>query len=194
MALLVYLIIFFIFALLLLLIGKFNQPFEKALVGYTRLYNYIMKLFVIDIKEEFEDLTITTPIIISNHVNWFDIFYMVLRLLPISFISKGDVANYPLIGTLARAINCIFLDRKDTENRKSAVQDIKQRIIDYNNKIEGAFPLIIFPEGTTSNGKGILKFKMGAFENLSEITAFCLHYECKLMLTQVKTLTWVWIR
>ena len=121
MALLVYLIIFFIFALLLLLIGKFNKPFEKALVGYTRLYNYIMKLFVIDIKEEFEDLTITTPIIISNHVNWFDIFYMVLRLLPISFISKGDVANYPLIGTLARAINCIFLDRKDTENRKSAV-------------------------------------------------------------------------
>lgn len=80
-----------------------------------------MKTFVIDIQEEFEDLQITTPIIISNHVNWFDIFYMVLRFLPISFISKGDVANYPIVGTLARAINCIFLDRKNSDNRKSAV-------------------------------------------------------------------------
>lgn len=41
-----------------------------------------------------------------------------------------------------------------------------------------AFPLIIFPEGTTSNGKVIIKFKSGAFDNLSPLTVMCLHYSC----------------
>lgn len=40
------------------------------------------------------------------------------------------------------------------------------------------FPLLIYPEGTTSNGKGLLTFKNGAFEHLPPITAYCLKYEC----------------
>lgn len=41
---------------------------------------------------------------------------------------------------------------------------------------QGHFPLVIFPEGTTSNGKGLLTFKSGAFEGTPPITAFCLKY------------------
>lgn len=44
--------------------------------------------------------------------------------------------------------------------------------------VKNKFPLVIFPEGTTSNGNGLLTFKNGAFENMSSITAFCLRYEC----------------
>lgn len=43
---------------------------------------------------------------------------------------------------------------------------------------KNVFPLLIYPEGTTSNGKGLLTFKNGAFEHLSPITAYCLKYEC----------------
>jgi len=42
--------------------------------------------------------------------------------------------------------------------------------------VKNKFPLVIFPEGTTSNGNGLLTFKNGAFENMSSITAFWLKY------------------
>ena len=89
MVLSIFFLIFFCFALVLSVLGSYNETFQKALVTYPKLFTPIMKLLVIDIKEEFDDINITTPIVISNHVNWFDIFYYVLRCLPMSFISKG---------------------------------------------------------------------------------------------------------
>jgi hypothetical protein len=38
---------------------------------------------------------------------------------------------------------------------------------------------MIFPEGTTSNGKSILRFKVGAFASKPKITIYGLVYECK---------------
>lgn len=37
---------------------------------------------------------------------------------------------------------------------------------------------MIFPEGTTSNGRGILRFKVGAFASLPKITIIGLIYDC----------------
>jgi hypothetical protein len=39
-------------------------------------------------------------------------------------------------------------------------------------------PLLIFPEGTTSNGQSIMRFKIGAFNDLARITMFGLQYQC----------------
>jgi len=41
------------------------------------------------------------------------------------------------------------------------------------------YPLMIYPEGTVSNGRSILEFKNGAFESLCPITVYSLRYECK---------------
>ena len=53
---------------------------------------------------------------------------------------------------------------------------IQQRIQDFYARKPGAYPLAIFCEGTTSDNKVLLKFKKGAFENLSAVTALCLNY------------------
>lgn len=39
--------------------------------------------------------------------------------------------------------------------------------------------MIIFPEGTTSNGRSILRFKMGAFQKKAKITIVSFNYSCK---------------
>lgn len=43
---------------------------------------------------------------------------------------------------------------------------------------EKIYPLIIFPEGTTSNGNSLLKFKVGAFNDLAPLTIVGLKYTC----------------
>jgi hypothetical protein len=44
--------------------------------------------------------------------------------------------------------------------------------------------LIIFPEGTTTNGRNIITFKMGAFNDLAPITMFGLKYKSNCFLTE----------
>ena len=55
---------------------------------------------------------------------------------------------------------------------------IKHRMVEWEEK-EGVNPLLMFPEGTTSNGRSILKFKLGAFSCLPKITIFGLIYDCQ---------------
>lgn len=54
---------------------------------------------------------------ISNHVNWFDIVYHCVRLFPISFISKAEMQRVPILGRVAKKIQCIFLERESEESR-----------------------------------------------------------------------------
>lgn len=42
-------------------------------------------------------------------------------------------------------------------------------------------PLIIFPEGTTTNGRGMMKFKKGAFEAEKPLTLYSLYYGSKFI-------------
>lgn len=79
-------------------------------------------------------------------------------------------------------MGCIFVKRDSENAREETKQMIKQRIEDFYAKKEGAYPLVIFCEGTTSDNQVLLKFKKGAFENLSAVTAFCLNYECKTLI------------
>ena len=115
---------------------------------------------------------------ISNHSNWFDTFYLTLKYSPVSYVAKYDVQFWPVIGPCSKAMGCIFVKRTNEDDRNSAKSLIKKRIDDFTNGIASAYPLIVYPEGTTSNNRVILNFKSGAFDNLSPITMFCLRYEC----------------
>jgi lysophosphatidylcholine acyltransferase/lyso-PAF acetyltransferase len=97
---------------------------------------------------------------------------------PVSFLSKEQVQKWPAIGVLATAIRSIYVRRDSEESKKGVKEEIRKRVEEFTNKKQNVPPLLIFPEGTTSNGKGLLTFKNGAFENLSPITAYCLNYEC----------------
>lgn len=100
------------------------------------------------------------------------------RYAPVSFMAKYVVKKYPVFGDLATLVGCLYIKRDSEEDRKKALTDIKQRIHDFDSGVKGINPMMIFPEGTTDNGRSIIKFKVGAFETLSRITAFGFHYEC----------------
>ncbi len=114
-------------------------------------------------------------IVVSNHISVFEIatFPFVFRG---SFVAKKEMENWPLVGWVAKKFGVIFVDRRPSHARdalavvQKAVQSVK-------------YPMIVFPEGTTTNGAYVKPFKSTLFnfvEN-SNITVqpMAMHYRYK---------------
>lgn len=71
----------------------------------------------------------------------------------------------PLIGRGAELIESIFVDWKDPNSKHVTAEKIKKQQYDYFEGWSNR-PVGIFPEGTCTNGKVLLPFKLGAFLNL----------------------------
>ncbi|MGQ9366264.1 lysophospholipid acyltransferase family protein [Azospirillum sp. ST 5-10] len=92
---------------------------------------------------------------VSNHSSYLDI--MVLGgLIPGSFVAKTEVARWPFFGLLAKLQRTVFVERR---NRSTAG---RQRD-DMRGRLEAGDNLILFPEGTSSDGNRTLPFKTALF-------------------------------
>ncbi|EGZ12538.1 hypothetical protein PHYSODRAFT_248962 [Phytophthora sojae] len=96
-------------------------------------------------------------VIVSNHLTFFDGLYIFTLLSP-SIAMKTDVANLPLISRIVQMIQPILIDRGTADGRKRAMNDITSHVADPSKP-----PLLVFPEGTTSNQQALTKFKVGSF-------------------------------
>ncbi len=96
-----------------------------------------------------------TPILFaSNHTSYLDI-PVLGALLPTSFVAKAEVADWPLFGLLARIQNTVFIERR-------AACAAEQRTQLQNHLAKGQ-NLVLFPEGTSSEGLSALPFKSTLF-------------------------------
>ena len=112
--------------------------------------------------------------IVANHVCWMDICYTLAYFFP-SFVSKKEVRNIPGIGLIAMAIDCVFLDRAGTKEEKiKAAETIENR--QQENERTGRSPVLIFPEGATTNNEQVIKFKRGAFSGLHSVQPMAFKY------------------
>ena len=110
---------------------------------------------------------------ICNHTSFNDIL-IAMANYGCGFISKLDVKSYPIFGKIAQGLQSIFVDRSNPNSRKEVLDKIIERQKDY---IEGkpVMPLMIFPEGTTTSGRHLLKFKRGAFYSLLPVKPNIIH-------------------
>ena len=133
---------------------KKNLPYEEVYKKYLG-------------EDYFSDYNDKYSLIVSNHTGFYDIV-LNMSINSAGFLAKYDTKDYLLVGTIAQGINCLFVKRESQEDRARIFVELEQRQKDfYEGKILS--PLCIFPEGTTTNGKYILKFKKGAFYSLLPI-------------------------
>jgi len=119
---------------------------------------------------------VQAPISISNHFSMFDMIVL-LNIFPyVSFISKIGVGKVPMIGPICTRLQSIYIHRGDSSQASATANDIKTRA---DNIMAGkTFPtLMIFPEGTTNNGWGLMKFKQGAFVNECPLKIYAIEYK-----------------
>jgi lyso-ornithine lipid O-acyltransferase len=90
----------------------------------------------------------------ANHISYIDITVLG-SLLSASFIAKREVAGWPLFGWLAKLQRSVFIDR---QVRSTAAQ--RDSIA---GRLAAGEALILFPEGTSSDGNRVLPFKSALF-------------------------------
>jgi 1-acyl-sn-glycerol-3-phosphate acyltransferase len=106
--------------------------------------------------------------IVANHVSWVDILAL-SSLYPLVFLAKREVADWPVLGFLARLQGTIFIERA---NRRKIPQ-VNARLAE---TLRQGYDIVVFPEGTSSDGSTVLKFNAGHFgalcddENMSTLT------------------------
>ena len=156
-------ILIFLKLIIFLLLTLALLPFQLIIVFLIKKYTYIIpyyyhklcrRIFGIKIKI-FGKVFANSPILlVSNHASYLDI--MILgSLFKTSFVAKKEVAKWPLFGILAKLQNTIFIDR-----RIASLKNQENKIIEHLNKKKN---LVIFPEGTSSDGNRILPLKSSLF-------------------------------
>lgn len=115
-------------------------------------------------------------LIVCNHSSYMDIFLLMhtYKECP-AFVAKKEVANVPFFGWLSRMWQCIFVDRFASEKGgRSATDLICERSIQFEYP-----PVVIFPEGTTTNGNYLMPFRSGAFVPGRPIKPVLIRYPAK---------------
>lgn len=115
-------------------------------------------------------------LIISNHIGFFDVVVLMAKY-SVGLMAKIDVKDYYFVGPIATAMHCLYIKRESSEERKKIFDQLEER-----QKLfyEGKFlaPLAMFPEGTTTCGRNILKFKKGTFYALLPVKPVIInHYQ-----------------
>ncbi|MBL4800581.1 MAG: 1-acyl-sn-glycerol-3-phosphate acyltransferase [Emcibacter sp.] len=92
---------------------------------------------------------------VSNHVSWIDILVLG-HVIKACFVAKKDMKGWPILGYLSSLQRTIFVDR---EKRTDVIEQRKEM----QDRIHNGDNLILFPEGTTSDGGRVLPFKSSLF-------------------------------
>lgn len=122
-----------------------------------------------------EEMDLPLSAIVSNHVSYIDILYQMSASFP-SFVAKRSVARIPLIGLISKCLGCVYVQREDkSSNFKGVAGIITERV--HAAALNKKAPLmLLFPEGTTTNGNYLLPFKTGAFVAGTPVQPVILNY------------------
>lgn len=113
--------------------------------------------------------------LVANHVSWADIFALNTQHA-CHFIAKSELRGWPVAGRLLANVGTIFInrsERKDTHRLKRVVHDL----------LAAGETVAVFPEGTTSTGRDVLKFHASLLAPIvaaeGEVWVVAVRYFCR---------------
>lgn len=101
-----------------------------------------------------------TPLLVSNHTSYIDGLVLASVFKFPKIVAMSGSRKVPVIGKIMEEMDVVFVDRSNSNSRQATLDAISGHCSSWR---PGGRPLLIFPEGTTSNGEGVLDFKKGAF-------------------------------
>ena len=112
-------------------------------------------------------------LIACNHLGYVDILVLG-SVCPAIFVAKSDVREWPIFGWLASRAGTIFVSRNAPAKVAAQLQEMEQPLRDGR-------PVILFPEGTSSDGSQVLPFRSSLLESAiitgSPVTSAAIGYD-----------------
>ena len=112
-------------------------------------------------------------LIVSNHLSYLDILVL-SAAVPCVFVSKEEVEHWPIFGRYARWAGSVFVRRHDRADAARANVSVAE-------SLNSGVPLVLFPEGTTTDGQSVLRFHstmlQPAIDAGAQVTPCSISYE-----------------
>ena len=96
-------------------------------------------------------------LIACNHLGYVDIL-VIGSICPAIFVAKSDVEEWPVFGWLASRAGTIFISRKEPAKVVAQLRKMERPLSE-------GYPVVLFPEGTSSDGSSVLPFRSSLFES-----------------------------
>lgn len=102
-------------------------------------------------------------LIAANHISWLDIVVL-LSVSPARFVAKSEIRAWPVLGLLVAQSGTLFIERQRARDA--------QRLVSVMTKaLQRGETLAVFPEGTTSDGTGLLPFHANLLQSAIQAAA-----------------------
>jgi len=97
-------------------------------------------------------------LIVSNHLSYIDVLvYAAIR--PVCFVTSIEMKKTFFLGLFCQMSGCLFVERRSRDNLDQEIDEISEALKENQN-------VLIFPEGTSTNGEGVLRFKRPLFKSV----------------------------
>lgn len=118
---------------------------------YMRVWSYGMCL-ILNIRVTTKGTPPEPPFfLVSNHLSYIDIIPLYVNL-KCTFVAKKEVYHWPVLGFIIMTMGVIFIDR----SQKRDINRVNLILSKSSHPYQG---IVVFPEGTTSGGTGVLPFR-----------------------------------
>lgn len=104
-----------------------------------------------------------TTMFVANHISWTDV-HALNSLIALRFVAKSEIRSWPVIGYLTYKANALFIDRAKRQDAGRIVNTAAHSLQSGDN-------LCFFPEGTTTDGTEIKRFKSSLIQAAIEANA-----------------------
>jgi 1-acyl-sn-glycerol-3-phosphate acyltransferase len=94
-------------------------------------------------------------LLVSNHLSYIDVL-IYGAILPCCFVAKDEIRRWPFFGRMARAGGTLFIKRTSRTSAEAVTAQIAERL-------KGPVPVLFFPEGTSTDGSEVLRFRSRFF-------------------------------
>ena len=101
-------------------------------------------------------------ILVSNHLSYLDIL-IYSSVAPCVFVSKKEVLSWPLFGLMAYMSGTVFIDRTRAADARRVNSEMQDALA------KGSV-VVLFAEGTSTNGSTVLPFRPALFEGAVQIS------------------------
>jgi len=105
--------------------------------------------------------------LVANHLSYMDAVVLMAHIRGV-MMAKSEVSSWPLIGTLSRRIGTVFIDRE-------TARDVVRVNTMIASMLESGDGIAFFPEGTTSDGSSVGRFKSSLL-NYPAASTYPVHY------------------